>query len=88
MTVRIKLTSEEIVYLMGTGFVHPGLSEQLKSVSASQDSFLAVEISEEEADALRDRLGEELQRDGFDEAYNPTPKGRILEGLIDKLFVG
>jgi hypothetical protein len=35
---------------------------------------------------LRDLCGERLQIYGFDENYNPTEEGKILEELIDKLY--
>ena len=40
-----------------------------------------------ECDALRESCADLLLRVGFDESYKPTPQGRLLEGLIDKLFV-
>jgi hypothetical protein len=45
-------------------------------------------INEEQADELRDYCGEKLLEIGFDEKYNTNEKGRILEDLIDKLFIG
>jgi hypothetical protein len=88
MTMLVTLTSGEIGYLTTKTLVPPDLSEQLKSVSTTEGIPIAFSISEEEADILRDLLGQELQRHGFDNNYNPTPEGRMLENLIDKLFVG
>jgi hypothetical protein len=34
---------------------------------------------------VRDAVGEELAGSGFDANYEPTPRGRRLEGLIDYL---
>jgi hypothetical protein len=46
-----------------------------------------INLPNETADTLRDRCGDELAATGFDANYAPTPTGRVLEGLIDKLFV-
>jgi hypothetical protein len=34
---------------------------------------------------VRDAIGEELAASGFDASYEPTARGRLLEGLIDFL---
>jgi hypothetical protein len=34
---------------------------------------------------VRDAAGEELAESGFDAKYEPTPRGHLLEGLIDYL---
>jgi hypothetical protein len=34
---------------------------------------------------VRDSVGEELAATGFDANYEPTSRGRLLEGLIDYL---
>lgn len=43
--------------------------------------------SEEQVDALRDACSEALQRIGFDVSYDLTAEGRVLQDLIDKLFI-
>lgn len=43
--------------------------------------------SEEQVEALRDACSNALQRIGFDVSYDLTAEGRVLEDLIDKLFV-
>jgi hypothetical protein len=35
--------------------------------------------------SVRDAIGEELAGSGFDQNYEPTARGRLLEGLIDYL---
>jgi hypothetical protein len=44
-----------------------------------------IELSEREADDLRERVVDQLTVSGFDQDYEPTADGRILEDLIDKL---
>lgn len=54
----------------------------------SGNSPINLDISDNLADTLRDLCGDELQIHGFDENYEPTTLGKILESLIDKLYVG
>jgi len=51
-------------------------------------SIQGISLSEDQADELRDLCGDRLQTHGFDEKYQPTEEGKILEELIDKLFIG
>lgn len=46
-----------------------------------------IVVSDDEADELRDLVISELDRDGFDEHWEPTDKGLALEELIDVLYV-
>lgn len=46
---------------------------------------LTFQLSREEASELQQYLGDLLIRVGFDESYEPTEAGRILESLIDLL---
>jgi hypothetical protein len=47
-----------------------------------------LRMSRGDAERFRQRLTEELARVGFDKDYALTPQGRLLEGLIDKFFLG
>lgn len=47
-----------------------------------------VELSDDDADELRDLCGERLQSHGFGPSYAPTEEGRRLEELINALYVG
>ena len=50
-----------------------------------QESSVCLKLDEDEVSVLRDLCGERLQTEGFDEAYNLTAEGIILEDLVDKL---
>lgn len=45
-----------------------------------------VTLSEDEACEIREAVSETLLRIGFDEQYNPTEEGWLLESMIDKFF--
>ena len=50
-----------------------------------RDSFVFIELTEDDAITIRDLAGELLQRIGFNENYSVTPEGRILEMIEDLL---
>jgi len=58
-----------------------------------QDSIMArfsegeFTLDEDEADQVRDLCIDKLDTVGFDENYEPTPIGIVLEKLIDLLYV-
>lgn len=60
----------------------PGLSVSF------QDGAPLLALSEEVADAYRDKFMDQLEISGFDIDYQLTPRGVILESLIDKFFTG
>lgn len=46
----------------------------------------AVELNDELVDAIRDWAGEKQQIIGFNEDYELTKEGEILQSIIDKLY--
>jgi hypothetical protein len=82
---RVHLTREERLVLLGCSGLAAETHAQLESKSAHA---VDVWMSIEEADELREQVQDRLQVSGFDENYNITPQGRVLEGLVDKLFTG
>ncbi len=83
MSVKVDLSNSEYEYLHDATFLPSRLKE-----AVSFTKHLQVEVSLDVADEIRDLCGEQLQLVGFDENYQPTPEGKILESLIDKLFIG
>lgn len=79
----IRLSSDEIDFLLGVLALPPRLAENL---GRARD--LGEQIEEDDADALRDLCGERLQTHGFGPGYEPTEEGKQLERMIDRLFVG
>ncbi|WP_250624387.1 hypothetical protein [Pinirhizobacter soli] len=62
----------------------PETEDLTRTMVLDQQSLVG---SEEQVDALRDACSEALQRIGFDVSYDLTAEGRVLEDLIDKLFI-
>ena len=79
----IRLSSDEIDFLLGALALPPALLESLERARAK-----GGHLGDDDADALRDLCGERLQTHGFGPAYKPTEEGKRLERMIDRLFVG
>lgn len=59
----------------------------INSITHRDKDTVIIRIEKEIADEIRDLAGIKLQEVGFDENYNLTSTGEILESLIDILFV-
>lgn len=81
----IRLDREERLLLLESSELSAVLRQRLTTDSARP---VDLWFSLDEADDLRELAQDMLQVHGFDEHYHPTPKGRALEQLIDKLFTG
>ncbi len=85
--MKVNLSVEEYNLLNSKKFLNSNLMTRIKNAFLTKNNSYVLEISEEDADTIRDLCGEQLQKIGFDENYNPTSEGLILESLIDKFFV-
>ena len=54
------------------------------SVALRQPS---IALDAQDAETVREALMEEMARRGFDADYQPTTEGRLIEDLIDELFM-
>jgi hypothetical protein len=59
------------------------LPEQIQAQSGEP----SLTLEAPEADALREALAVVMAARGFDENYEPNAEGRLIEDLIDDLFV-
>jgi uncharacterized protein YfkK (UPF0435 family) len=82
----IKLNKEDIKYLIENLEIPSEILQKLKLLQ--EGKIKPEDVSIDDYDLLRDLCGERLQIYGFDENYNPTKEGLILEDLVDKLFTG
>ncbi len=54
--------------------------------TTGKEKFIIL-LSKENADMIRDFCADALQKIGFDENYEPTDEGRLLEELIDLFYI-
>ena len=85
--MKIRLSKEEVELLSSGQFLPDKLLKKVLAASPKERGIYILEVSADEADEIRDFCGEQLQKTGFDENYNVTKAGHILESLIDKLYV-
>jgi hypothetical protein len=87
MMLKISLSKSEYAYLSQAAFLQTRHRESLFTSQRIGDVYL-LNISEDQADEIRDLCGEQLQIVGFCEKSALTQEGEIFESLIDKFFIG
>lgn len=85
--LHVRLSAAEFDYCSKKD-VLPGRLRALVGQAVSKESVHMIELSDEDADAIRDCCGDKLQEVGFGTDYELTPEGAILESLVDKFFTG
>ena len=85
--IKIKLSKREYSYLCQAIFIQKKHKEPLFSAQQISDVHL-LNISEDQANEIRDLCGKQLQIVGFNEKHELTPEGEILDSLIDKFVIG
>ena len=78
----IYLSQYDVQFMLMMLQLTPDLSQVLKAIAEGG------EITEDQADELRDCCTDKLDEVGFDEKYEPTEDGKKLEALVDKLYIG
>lgn len=78
----IRLNRDDVLFMLMMLQLTPDLRQVLQSISEGGD------ISDDQADELRDCCTDRLDEVGFDESYKVTDAGAKLEALVDKLFIG
>ncbi len=78
----ITLKKQDVHFMLTVLHLTPDLFQVLNTISEGG------EISDNQADELRDCCTNRLDEIGFDENYEPTDEGKKLENLIDKLYIG
>lgn len=84
--MRARLSPECFEYLLKGNFLGQREKALFNGATRTGENYL-VEMSDDDADVVRDACGEHLQRVGFDAEYNTTPEGKTLEKLVDLFFV-
>lgn len=79
----IKLSVDDIKYMLSALELTPELRETLESTLRCE-----ADLDDDKADELRDLAMDRLEIYGFGPNYEPTEEGKLLEGLIDRLFIG
>jgi hypothetical protein len=82
----VHLAGREATYLRNAGFLP---NELARIVNAAKDSGdgIVIALSPEISERFREVFTEHLAKVGFDDAYEPTSEGKVLEALIDRFYM-
>lgn len=81
---RVGLMRSEVDYLSKSGLLPVALLEHLEDIQWGSGVTGTLDVSVAVAEQFREAFTEQLAKVGFDEAYEPTEEGRLLENLIDR----
>lgn len=88
-TVRhVDLKRNEVDYLAAASHLPPTLLKCLENVRWHSGAAGIIEVSAATVEEFREFFTERLAKFGFDESYEPTAEGRLLEDLIDRFHEG
>ena len=87
-TFDVRLSPREWTYLRNVLFLPEALNEILASGVPVDGNRYVIKIGSDVAEDFRSVFTDRLAKVGFDQAYEPTQEGQLLEGLIDTFFVG
>jgi hypothetical protein len=86
--IKVNLTKKEYDYLINNLLNgHTEIFSKLAFFEDSDDS-ISVELEAAVSDDIRELTEDKIGMDCFDENYEPTEEGWILEHFIDKFYVG
>ncbi|MEO6284516.1 MAG: hypothetical protein ABIN80_07845 [Dyadobacter sp.] len=83
--MKVKLKKEEFDYLNYS--LLAGNEDLYSKLQLSvRGTLFLIDVSDDIVDDLHEWAMEELQRNGFDINYDLTYEGKILQGLVDRLY--
>lgn len=80
----IDLKRSEIDYLESDSFLPSALLSYLRGAKWRSAYVALLDLPSEAAEELREAFTEQLAKVGFDDGYELTAEGRLLESLIDR----
>jgi|GEM_PF-608734 len=85
--VTIRLSRQEIDYLINANFLGPLQIDAIRDAESPDDASAVLRLSRDSAEEFREAFTNQLAKVGFDENYDLTAEGRILEDLIDRFYI-
>lgn len=84
---RIQLSSEQMQFIKRSSFLPTSLARVLDAAQFEGNEALAIYISRDVAEAFRSAFTDQLAKVGFNDDYELTSEGRMLEELIDHFYL-
>lgn len=83
----LTLNKPEYEYLINAKYFDRKIIDQLSKSLFIEKFRYMLDLPKEIMEELRIKLEDRLQSVGFDENYNLTEEGKMVEDLIDRFFV-
>jgi len=83
----VRLAGREAMYLRNAAFLPDELARIVKAAKDGEDNEVVISLSPEISERFREVFTEHLAKVGFDDAYEPTSEGKVLEALIDRFYM-
>lgn len=84
--ITIRLTRAQAEYLRNASFISPNLYRIIGDMDFLPNGCAALSVNLETMEEFRDAFTEELAKVGFDDNYEPTTEGKMLEELVDIFY--
>lgn len=84
---KFRLSGKELDCIQQLGSKDARIAVLIAKREPKSARVLPLELESTDAQKLREYLTEHLARMGFDEKYEINEQGRVLEELIDRLFI-
>ncbi len=75
------------MYLRNAAFLPDELARIVRDAKDGEGSGMSIPLSSETSERFREVLTDHLAKVGFDDAYEPTNEGKVLEALIDRFYM-
>lgn len=75
------------MYLKNSAALPEDLAQIVNAAAARDKNEIVISLSREIAERFRAVFTEHLAKVGFDDVYEPTSEGKILESLIDRFLL-
>ena len=80
----VRLSREELNYLTETAWLPEDLEDVVNGARVTNDEGGVLTVDRITAERFRDEFTSRLARYGFNQNYEPTNEGQLLENLIDR----
>jgi len=83
----ICLSPSQFSYLMTSNFMSPKYTKHIqRNIVSISDNKIKLVLTSHMAEKFRTIFTDQLAIEGFDESYDLTETGKILEDLIDRFY--
>ena len=86
-SISIIISRQEYEYLSSLEFLDSDAREVVDAAVWLSSRSVKLQLTLAKAEAFREMLTEQLAKNGFDETYEPTTEGLLIENLIHRFYL-